>query len=97
MTVIDESRAESRHRLASRPRRELAVIEVPSALGPHPSGVQDASDALRKPVCIYCSGPPKSSASLPPAVALGCRRDQCPDNAATTGASVSAEFPPKTK
>jgi arginase len=47
-SVIDELRAESRHRLASRPRRELAVIEVPSALGLHPSGVQDAPDALRE-------------------------------------------------
>jgi hypothetical protein len=43
--AIDELRAESRHRLASRP--EFAVIDVPSALGLHPSGVQDAPDALR--------------------------------------------------
>jgi arginase len=46
--VIDELRAESWHRLAPRPRPELAVIEVPSALGLHPSGVQDAPDALRE-------------------------------------------------
>ena len=46
--MIDEFRAESWHRLASRPRPELAVIEVPSALGLHPSGVQDAPDALRE-------------------------------------------------
>jgi hypothetical protein len=33
--VIDDSRAESRDRSASRPRPELAVIEVPSAIGFH--------------------------------------------------------------
>jgi arginase family enzyme len=47
-SVIGELRAESRHRLASRPRRELAVIEVPSDLGLHPSGVEDAPDAFRE-------------------------------------------------
>jgi hypothetical protein len=41
-------RPESLHRLAARPQRELALIEVPSALGLHPSGVQDAPDALRE-------------------------------------------------
>jgi arginase len=46
--VIDELRAESRHRLAARPRPELGVIDAPSALGLHPSGVQDAPDALRE-------------------------------------------------
>lgn len=38
--MINDLRTESRERLASRPRPEIALIEVPSALGRHPSGVQ---------------------------------------------------------
>ena len=34
--------------MASRPRPELALIEVPSGLGLRPSGVRDAPDALRE-------------------------------------------------
>lgn len=34
--MINDLRTESRQRLASRPRPEIALIEVPSALGLHP-------------------------------------------------------------
>ena len=43
--MINDLRTQSRQRLASRTRPELDLIEVPSALGLHPSGVQDAPDA----------------------------------------------------
>lgn len=45
--MINDLRTESRQRLASRPRPEIALIEVPSALGLHPSGVQDAPTRFR--------------------------------------------------
>jgi len=67
--MINDLRTESRQRLASRPRPEIALIEVPSALGLHPSGVQDAPDALREAGCISFSSPPKSSASMSPRIA----------------------------
>ena len=48
--MINDLRTESRQRLASRPRPELTLVEVPSALGRRPSGVQDAPDALREAI-----------------------------------------------
>ena len=46
--MINDLRIESRQRLASRPRPEIALIEVPSALGLHPSGrVDEVLDAAR--------------------------------------------------
>ncbi|HLX18965.1 MAG TPA: arginase family protein [Gaiellaceae bacterium] len=46
--TIDDLQIDARTRSASRPGPQVAVIEVPSALGLHPNGVQDAPDAFRE-------------------------------------------------
>jgi hypothetical protein len=62
--MIDDTRTESRRRFASRPRPELALIEVPPASDSIRAGCKTPSTRSAKPVCIGFSSRPKSSASM---------------------------------